>query len=108
MSRRDSSLKYTLVDRIRVMIFPLIFGDTGRERIFDGLPDLDLQLVSSRHPGRSPPVARVRTNCSSTHQRFVAKAQRGCIRKEVCHGTRGLRHVHLARQVRHRPERQPG
>jgi dihydrofolate reductase len=37
-----------IVDRIRLMVFPLILGATGRERIFDGLPDLDLELVSAR------------------------------------------------------------
>lgn len=30
------------------MIFPLILGTSGRERIFDGLPDLDLTLVESK------------------------------------------------------------
>ncbi|QIK72543.1 dihydrofolate reductase family protein [Propioniciclava coleopterorum] len=37
-----------LVDRFRVVIFPVITGLTGRERIFDGYPDLLLDLVQSR------------------------------------------------------------
>ncbi|MEV4537590.1 dihydrofolate reductase family protein [Asanoa sp. NPDC049518] len=37
-----------LVDRFRVVVFPVITGVTGRERIFDGYPDLSLELVESR------------------------------------------------------------
>jgi dihydrofolate reductase len=37
-----------LVDRFRVVVFPVITGDTGRERIFDGYPDVALELVDSR------------------------------------------------------------
>jgi hypothetical protein len=35
------------VDRLRLMIFPLILGATGREPLFDDLPDLKLELVAS-------------------------------------------------------------
>jgi dihydrofolate reductase len=37
-----------VVDRFRVVVFPVITGATGRERIFDGYPDISLDLVSSR------------------------------------------------------------
>jgi dihydrofolate reductase len=37
-----------LVDRFRVVVFPVITGATGRERIYDGYPDVALRLVSSR------------------------------------------------------------
>jgi dihydrofolate reductase len=37
-----------LVDRYRVVVFPVITGSTGKERIFDGYPDLSLELVESR------------------------------------------------------------
>ncbi len=37
-----------LVDRFRVVVFPVITGATGRERIFDGYPDIALELVDSR------------------------------------------------------------
>lgn len=37
-----------LVDRFRVVVFPVITGATGRERIFDGYPDISLKLVDSR------------------------------------------------------------
>ena len=37
-----------LVDRFRVVVFPFITGATGQERIFDGYPDVALELVDSR------------------------------------------------------------
>ena len=36
------------VDRFRVVVFPVITGATGKERIFDGYPDVALDLVESR------------------------------------------------------------
>lgn len=43
-----SLLAAGLADRLRVVVFPVITGRSGRERIFDGYPDVDLQLVSAR------------------------------------------------------------
>jgi len=43
-----SLLKAGLVDRFRVVIFPVITGSTGRDRIYDGYPDVALDMVSSR------------------------------------------------------------
>lgn len=43
-----SLLRLGLVDRLRLMLFPQILGATGRERIFDELPDLNLGLISTR------------------------------------------------------------
>ena len=37
-----------LVDRYRVVIFPVVTGATGQDRIYDGYPDLRLDLVESR------------------------------------------------------------
>src|SRR4029079_11849644 len=37
-----------LVDRFRVVVFPVITGRTGRDRIYDGDPDVALELVASR------------------------------------------------------------
>ena len=37
-----------LVDRFRVVIFPVITGNTGRERIYDDYPDVALELVQSQ------------------------------------------------------------
>jgi dihydrofolate reductase len=43
-----SLLEAGLVDRFRVVVFPVITGATGKERIFDGYPDVALELVESR------------------------------------------------------------
>jgi dihydrofolate reductase len=43
-----SLLSAGLVDRFRVVVFPVITGSTGQERIYDGYPDVLLELVSSR------------------------------------------------------------
>lgn len=43
-----SLLKAGLVDRFRVVIFPVITGATGTDRIYDGYPDVTLDMVSSR------------------------------------------------------------
>jgi dihydrofolate reductase len=37
-----------LVDRYRVVVFPVVTGKTGRERIYDGYPDVGLEMVTSR------------------------------------------------------------
>jgi dihydrofolate reductase len=37
-----------LVDRFRVVVFPVITGATGKERIFDGYPDVALEMVDNR------------------------------------------------------------
>jgi dihydrofolate reductase len=36
-----------LVDRLRLVVFPQILGDTGREPAFAGLPDINLELVGT-------------------------------------------------------------
>ena len=43
-----SLLEAGLVDRFRVVVFPVITGETGRDRICDGYPDVALEMVSSR------------------------------------------------------------
>jgi dihydrofolate reductase len=43
-----SLLKAGLVDRFRVVVFPVITGSTGRERIYDGYPDVALDMIDSR------------------------------------------------------------
>ena len=43
-----SLLKGGLVDRFRVVVFPVITGRTGSERIYDGYPDVSLDMVASR------------------------------------------------------------
>ena len=41
-------LKADLVDRFRVVVFPVITGRTGQERIYDGYPDVGLEMIASR------------------------------------------------------------
>lgn len=43
-----SLLEAGLVDRFRVVMFPVITGATGRERTYDGYPDVALDMVDSR------------------------------------------------------------
>jgi dihydrofolate reductase len=43
-----SLLAAGLVDRFRVVVFPVLTGRTGRDRIYDGYPDVQLDLVSNR------------------------------------------------------------
>ena len=43
-----SLLKAGLVDRFRVVVFPVITGSTGRERIYDAYPDIALDMINSR------------------------------------------------------------
>jgi dihydrofolate reductase len=43
-----SLLTAGLVDRFRVVIFPVITGTSGRDRIYDGYPDVALDMISSR------------------------------------------------------------
>jgi dihydrofolate reductase len=43
-----SLLNAGLVDRFRVVVFPVITGSSGKDRIYDGYPDVSLEMVSSR------------------------------------------------------------
>ena len=43
-----SLLAAGLADRFRVVVFPVITGSSGRERIYDRYPDVALTMVSSR------------------------------------------------------------
>ena len=40
-----SLLRAGLVDRFRVVMFPVITGATGEERIYDGYPDVALEMI---------------------------------------------------------------
>ena len=42
-----SLLAAGLVDRFRVVVFPVITGSNGHDRIYDGYPDVALELVNS-------------------------------------------------------------
>jgi dihydrofolate reductase len=43
-----SLISAELVDRFRVVVFPVVTGATGQDRIYDGYPDVRLDLVESR------------------------------------------------------------
>ena len=43
-----SLLRAGLVDRFRVVMFPVITGATGAERIYDGYPDVALEMIDHR------------------------------------------------------------
>ncbi len=43
-----SLLRAGIVDRFRVVMFPVITGATGSERIYDGYPDVALDMTASR------------------------------------------------------------
>lgn len=43
-----SLLTAGLVDRFRVVVFPVITGSTGQDRIYDDYPDVSLDMISSR------------------------------------------------------------
>ena len=42
-----SLFELDLVDRVQVMVFPIIRGETGTGPVFGGLPDLDLTLTDT-------------------------------------------------------------
>jgi dihydrofolate reductase len=43
-----SLMRAGLVDRFRVVMFPVITGATGSERIYDGYPDVALDMIENR------------------------------------------------------------
>ena len=53
-----SLLSAGLVDRFRVVVFPVITGSTGHDRIYDGYPDVALD-PGQPHLRRSPAAARI-------------------------------------------------
>ncbi len=48
LSLCQSLLRAELVDRFRVVMFPVITGATGAERIYDGYPDVALEMTDHR------------------------------------------------------------
>ena len=60
VSLSRSLLRAGIVDRFRVVMFPVITGATGAERIYDGYPDVALDMVNSRTFDGRHPAARVR------------------------------------------------
>ena len=48
VSLSRSLLRARIVDRFRVVLFPVITGATGAERIYDGYPDVALDMIDHR------------------------------------------------------------
>ncbi len=48
LSLCHSLIKAGLVDRFRVVMFPVVTGATGEERIYDGYPDVALEMTDHR------------------------------------------------------------
>jgi len=48
LSLSRSLLRAGLVDHFRVVMFPVITGATGAERIYDGYPDVALEMIDHR------------------------------------------------------------
>jgi dihydrofolate reductase len=48
LSMNRALLAAGLVDRLQVTMFPVITGQTGLDRIFEGAADFDLELIESR------------------------------------------------------------
>jgi dihydrofolate reductase len=42
-----SLFRLNQVDRLRLVVFPQVLGESGRERMLEGLPDVSLRLVST-------------------------------------------------------------
>lgn len=43
-----SLIKLELIDRLRLMVFPLILGQTGKEPIYAGYPRIPLELMNTK------------------------------------------------------------
>jgi len=48
IAMNQALLKAGLVDRLELMVFPVITGASGFDPLFAGLPDIDLELVDSQ------------------------------------------------------------
>jgi len=48
LSLNRSLIDAGLVDRVQLTIFPVVTGQTGQAPVFQGAPDLDLELLESR------------------------------------------------------------
>jgi hypothetical protein len=93
LTLRRSLLEAGLVDRFRVVVFPVITGSTGRERIYDGYPDVGLEMVASRTfdggcsssstcPPSSP-VRRAAVSSPELRQECAVRPQQGVRREPI-------------------------
>ncbi len=75
-----SLLRAGLVDRFRVVMFPVITGATGAERIYDGYPDVALEMIDNRtfeHPTGRVPAHRARTPAARNHDQLSDRSPQG-------------------------------
>jgi dihydrofolate reductase len=63
-----SLLRAGLVDRFRVVMFPVITGATGAERIYDGYPDVALEMSDRAPSTAASSWSSTGPACSSTHR----------------------------------------
>jgi dihydrofolate reductase len=63
-----SLLRAGLVDRFRVVMFPVITGATGAERIYDGYPDVALEMIEHRTFDGRIQLVEYKPACSSTRR----------------------------------------
>ena len=63
-----SLLRAGLVDRFRVVMFPVITGATGSERIYDGYPDVALEMIDHRTFDGRIQLVEYRPLCSTTRR----------------------------------------
>ena len=63
-----SLLRAGLVDRFRVVLFPVITGATGSERIYDGYPDVALEMIETRTFDGASSSSSTGPPCSTTRR----------------------------------------
>jgi dihydrofolate reductase len=72
-----SLLNAGVVDRFRLVVFPVITGSSGRDRIYDGYPDVLLEMIDSRTFDSRLQLVRVQTEGSGRSSRFQRGARLG-------------------------------
>ena len=77
VSLSRSLLRAGIVDRFRVVMFPVITGATGAERIYDGYPDVALDMIDHR-------TFDGRTSSSSTGRVLEGPPLADCLRPSAC------------------------
>lgn len=89
-----SLMKANLVDRFRVVVFPVVTGSTGTDRIYDEYPDVSLEMVAGRTFDRQNPVARIRAYGTdrAAKRRLVA-------RRATCNGHSPLAEAEHYREI---------
>ncbi len=61
-----------LVDRLKLVVCPLVLAQTGIEPTFEGLPDIGLRPALDQDPGWARPASGISTGRGTAVQRLVA------------------------------------